>query len=159
MVGGEKYPSVARDELRSSLRTAMLLVLLAAVVLTSWGVVNFGTLTGWLSLSGGALAAWLAVGIYRLREWARWTLAICAGLFCLAGLIEVIRNGLAPSIEHLIDVLVLAFWGATVVYLASPSTGKVFEVARNQWVPRSKRAQAKAQAEDGAAIEPVSSPR
>jgi hypothetical protein len=136
----ERYPSAARSELRSVLALPMLGCVIAGLGLTVVSVERAGELVGWLAIAGALACGAFLVGLYRLREWARWgAFVVALAVLVLAG-VDLVGEGLpTPWTRLVLRVVGSLYYLSLVLYLPSPAATRAFQLARSRWIPRTGR--------------------
>jgi hypothetical protein len=136
----ERYPSAARSELRATLAYPMLGCGIFGVALTVVAFERAGELVGWLAIAGALACGAMLVGLYRLREWARWgTFVVALAVLVLAGVRLVVEGLPTPWYGFLFHLLAGLYYLGLVLYLPSSAATRTFALARSRWVPRSQR--------------------
>jgi hypothetical protein len=137
----ERYPSAARSELRATLAYPMLGCGIFGVALTVVAVERAGELAGWLAIAGALACGAMLVGLFRLREWARWgTFVVALAVQVLAG-VHLVREGLPTPLPRLaLRLAGVLCYLPLVLYLPGPTATRAFQLARSRWVPRARGA-------------------
>jgi hypothetical protein len=140
MTFAERYPSAARSELRSTLALPMLGCGIAGLGLAVLAVERVGEPVGWLAIAGALACGAFLVGLYRLREWARWGTFVVALAVLLLGGLDLLQEGLpTPWFGLVFRLLGALYYLGLVLYLPSSAATRTFALARSRWVPRSQR--------------------